>query len=105
MTLGGFTFSVKRQDVLTESTSAAKFDAFGSDKDHVTSPMPGKVIKINFGEGDTVKKGDVLLIVEAMKMENKIVSPRDGIVEKISVAVNERVEVSNALILLEKTQA
>ncbi len=43
--------------------------------------MPGKVITLNVQTGDSVKKGDVLLVVEAMKMENAIAAPRDAIVK------------------------
>ena len=102
VTINGSTFSLKRKDVLSETVSAAKADSMVSDSNHVASPMPGKVIKISIREGDAVKKGDLLLIVEAMKMENKIVSPRDGVIEKINVSVNERVEVVTPLITLEK---
>ncbi|MTI68301.1 MAG: biotin/lipoyl-binding protein, partial [Firmicutes bacterium] len=44
----------------------------------IDAPMPGSVFDIKVSEGDTVNKGDVLLILEAMKMENEIVAPRDG---------------------------
>jgi biotin carboxyl carrier protein len=63
--------------------------------------MPGKVIRIQVNEGDSVKKGTTLMIIEAMKMENQIVSPRDAVVKTINVAVNDRVESSTALIEFE----
>lgn len=102
VSINGSVFSLKRKDLLSESVSAAKNDSLGTDSNHVASPMPGKVIKINIKEGDEVKKGDLLLIVEAMKMENKIVSPKDAVIRKINVSLNERVEVVTPLIILEK---
>ena len=55
------------------------------------SPMPGKILKINVGEGDSVKKGETLLILEAMKMEHQIRSPKDGVVSQILFREGERV--------------
>jgi len=64
--------------------------------------MPGKVIKINVREGEEVKRGSLLMIIEAMKMENMILSPLNGKVDKINVSVNDRVEISNPLVHLIK---
>lgn len=52
----------------------------------VKAPMPGNIIKINFKVGDKVKRGDVLCILEAMKMENDICAPQDGVVASVNVA-------------------
>ncbi len=98
---GGHIFRLKRHDILAESVFASGFDSHGHDSNHVTSPMPGKVIRIQVNEGDSVKKGTTLMIIEAMKMENQIVSPRDAVVKTINVAVNDRVESSTALIEFE----
>jgi biotin carboxyl carrier protein len=62
--------------------------------------MPGKVIKINVKKGDEIRKGQTLLIVEAMKMENSITAPADGIVEEIGVKVGEMVNSSTSLVSL-----
>jgi 3-methylcrotonyl-CoA carboxylase alpha subunit len=99
---GGHIFRLKRHDILAESVYAYGFDRHGHDSSHVTSPMPGKVIKIITGEGNAVKKGDTLLIIEAMKMENQIVSPRDAVVKTINVSVNDRVESSTVLVEFEE---
>lgn len=63
--------------------------------------MPGKVIKILTAQNAEVKKGDVLLIVEAMKMENNLVAPRDGVVEEIFTEEGEMVDGSKLLLKLE----
>ena len=72
----------------------------GTPKGAVTSPMPGKVQKIMVHKGDTVKKGDILMILEAMKMENEIVSPRDGIIEEINANPGDNVERGAVLIVI-----
>jgi len=58
----------------------------------VSGPMPGKILAVKAKEGDSVKAGDVLLVLEAMKMENDIVAPQDGVVASINVKVGDSVE-------------
>jgi len=71
-----------------------------SSGDILKSPMPGKVIKIQAQPGASVKKGDVLLIVEAMKMENNLLAPRDGVVEGVYTKEGEMVDGSKLLLKL-----
>ncbi len=58
----------------------------------VDSPMPGKILAVKKNVGDAVKSGDVILVLEAMKMENDIVAPQDGTVASINVSVGDAVE-------------
>lgn len=58
----------------------------------VAAPMPGKILGIKASVGQAVKKGEVLVILEAMKMENEIVAPEDGTVASINVANGDSVE-------------
>lgn len=67
----------------------------------ITAPMPGKVINVSVREGDEVRKNQTLLIVEAMKMENEIPSPVDGLITKIHAAVGDRVDAEEPLIEIE----
>ena len=53
----------------------------------VNAPMPGKILKVNVNAGTAVKKGDVLLVLEAMKMENEICAPQDGTVVNSSISL------------------
>ena len=69
---------------------AAPAGAQGSVK--VESPMPGKILAVKKNVGDAVKSGDVILVLEAMKMENEIVAPQDGTVASINVSVGDSVE-------------
>lgn len=66
----------------------------------VSAPMPGTILSVNVTAGQAVKKGDVLCVLEAMKMENEIYAPRDGEVASVSVSKGEAVESGKTLITL-----
>ena len=63
--------------------------------------MPGLVIDIPIQEGDQVEKGDVLVILESMKMQNELTAPRAGKVTRIQTTVNDNVERKQTLLILE----
>lgn len=63
----------------------------------VNAPMPGKILSVKASQGQAVKKGDVLMILEAMKMENEVVAPQDGTVASINVAAGDSVEAGAVL--------
>lgn len=67
----------------------------------VVAPMPGKVLDIKVSAGDEVKAGDVLLILEAMKMENDMTAPTDGIVKEVAVSEGQNVEADEILVKME----
>lgn len=66
----------------------------------VTAPMPGKILGVKASAGQAVKKGDVIMVLEAMKMENDIVAPQDGTVASINAAVGDSVEAGATLATL-----
>ena len=66
----------------------------------VSSPMPGKIVSVKASVGQTLKKGDVILILEAMKMENEIVAPQAGTVASINVTAGQSVEAGTLLATL-----
>ena len=66
----------------------------------LTAPMPGSVLATEVNAGDTVGKGQLLVILEAMKMEHRIVAPRDGIVEQLHVTVGDQVDNAQLLVTL-----
>lgn len=66
----------------------------------IKAPMPGTILKVNVTAGQAVKKGDVLFILEAMKMENEIMAPCDGTVGAVNVANGASVENGTALCTL-----
>jgi len=74
----------------TPKPAAAPAAAFANGAS-ITAPMPGNIITVRVSDGQTVKKGDVLMILEAMKMENEIMAPCDGIVQSLSAAAGSAV--------------
>ena len=66
----------------------------------VAAPMPGKMLGVKTENGKAVKKGEVLLILEAMKMENEIVAPQDGTIASVNVSVGSQVEAGDTLVTL-----
>ena len=66
----------------------------------VTAPMPGKILAVKANAVQAVKKGDVIMVLEAMKMENDIVAPQDGTVASINAAAGDAVEAGATLATL-----
>ena len=88
--------AVRRPVAAAAPASAAK-SASGIMK----SPLPGKVLKVVVAEGQMVKRGDTLMVIESMKMENNIPAPRDGKVTAIHVAAGKSVMQGDALLDIE----
>ena len=70
------------------------------DGECVDSPMPGNILKVNVAAGQTVKEGDVLVILEAMKMENEIMAPKSGTVTQVLVEKGAAVETGAPLVFI-----
>ena len=66
----------------------------------ISAPMPGTILKVNVSNGQAVKKGDVLKVLEAMKMENEILAPADATVSSVNVAQGASVEAGTVLCTL-----
>ena len=77
--------------VVTKQPTASK-------KDGVKSPLPGVILDIKVKEGDTVKRGQTIIILEAMKMENEIVAPQDGTVASVNVNKGDTVNSGDVLV-------
>ena len=81
--------AVDEAEISKPAASAAPAPAGG---ETVTSPMPGTILAVNVTPGAKVKKGDVILVLEAMKMENEIMAPCDGTVASVSVTKGASVD-------------
>ena len=68
--------------------------------ERVNAPMPGNILKVEVNKGDKVKAGQILVILEAMKMENEIVAPKAGTVAQVVVKVGEKVDTGATLVVL-----
>lgn len=69
--------------------------------EQVAAPMPGTILSVNVSVGDTVKRGQVLMILEAMKMENEIMCPRDGRIASINTSKGAAVESGTLLCVIQ----
>lgn len=97
--LRGRLFPVKVEDEREKRLRAAAGGGVAETGEfHLKAPMPGLVVAVSVEEGQEIKKGDVLLILESMKMQNELKSPRDGIVERIKVKAGESVEQKQSLL-------
>ncbi len=102
VSVNGHIFIIHRDDLLIKEDVYTGIDSpDGGGDGLIFTPMPGKVVKVNVKPGDEVKKGNVLLIVEAMKMENNIKAPKDGKIEKVNVKTGNMVDGSKPLMVME----
>ncbi|HKI89800.1 MAG TPA: biotin/lipoyl-containing protein [Draconibacterium sp.] len=76
-------------------------NGFGSNENTISSPMPGKVVKVLVNEGDSVTEGETAIIISAMKMESEYKAPKDGVVKKVNVKDGDTIEGNQILIELE----
>ncbi len=100
--INGITYRVNVENELDQLLKKLGMDKMASDKvNSVKAPMPGLVLRIHVKPGDAVKKGDALLVLEAMKMENVIKSPSDAVIKKITVSERTAVDKNQMLIEFE----
>ena len=113
--VNGTSYSVKmKEEIKTRktptlirkpSTAAAvepvKVNPSSSSKTKITAPIPGVILSLNVKVGDTIKENDLLLVLEAMKMENSIVSEKSGVVTAVNVSVGQQVLQGEVMIELE----
>jgi biotin carboxyl carrier protein len=92
--------TAENQAAITEARKSAPAPAAApvSGGEKVNAPMPGTIVSVAVKVGDTIKKGQLLLVLEAMKMENEIVSPVDGKVLAVGVSKGDAVNPGDLLV-------
>lgn len=97
--VNGNTYKVDVEDQFDQLLKQLGLDSLAASKvAEIKAPMPGLVLNVKVAEGDEIKKGDNLLILEAMKMENILKSSTDGIIKKILIKQGDKVEKNQILI-------
>lgn len=100
--INGHHYLVKAEDKLDQLLKRLGMDNTNQNKvNDIKAPMPGLILNIHVAVGDEVKKGEILMILEAMKMENTLKSPTDGKIKAIKVNQGENVEKNQILIIFE----
>lgn len=96
--INGRTIKTKLQNKLADLLKSMGMDAGKKKLKELKAPMPGLVLDILVASDDPVTEGQELIILEAMKMENAIKSPQDGIIEKINVTKNDKIDKNHTLL-------
>jgi biotin carboxyl carrier protein len=100
----GWRFELEVEDAaraeLRARATRARTTGPGSGRFEVHAMIPGRVAAVAVAVGDAVTAGQTLLVVEAMKMQNELRAPRDGVVERVSVGVGETIDLGDLLVVL-----
>ena len=108
ITVDGQVYKVSLREITEEaagkisnpSEDVPKAPAVSSSGKEIPAPMAGNILSVNVAAGDRVSAGDTLVILEAMKMENEIVSPVDGVITSILVQQNQTVDSGQLLLVI-----
>ncbi len=98
--LDGHLFKFRRMDILDRRYIRLDEKQKSKEPGDITAPLNGRVVQINVKVGDNVKEGEPLLVIESMKMENKIMSDHRAVVEQIEVSIGQQVETNQILLTL-----
>lgn len=109
VTVNGTAYEIQLEELTGAAPAAAPAPAAAAPApaaapaggEQVTSPMPGTILDVKVAQGAAVKKGDVLMILEAMKMENEIMCPCDGTVASVNASKGTAVESGTLLCVIQ----
>lgn len=85
---------------VTQKSEPAKPVGYNGSGETIVAPMPGTILRVEVSSGDAVSKGDTLMILEAMKMENEILAPGDGVVKQLNVSQGSSVNPGDILVVI-----
>ena len=98
VSIGGVSREVR---VVDRKHRSAGHDAGVEGKQTLVAPMPGKIVELLAGPGDAVSRGQGVIVVEAMKMQNEVKSPKDGVIAEVRVAAGDTVTAGQVLVVIE----
>lgn len=100
--VNGKTYEVEVESITeTQSKPEPKKETPKNDaKLQILAPMQGNILKLNVGVGSEIKKGQVLLVLESMKLENDILSPVDGYISQCLIAVGDKVQLNQLMLVI-----
>jgi biotin carboxyl carrier protein len=99
--VNGIKYQVELQNQFDALLKQLGMDKLATNKvNSIKAPMPGLVLRISVAVGDVIKKGDNLLVLEAMKMENSIKAPADATIKSVKITAGDKVEKNQVMILL-----
>ena len=106
VTVNGTVYEVELEELsgsapVSAAAPAPAASAAPAAGEQICAPMPGNILAVNVTAGQAVKKGDVLMVLEAMKMENEIMCPRDGVVASVNTSKGASVESGTLLCVLQ----
>lgn len=91
----------QKKTSIKEKEPFGKFESITTGEKSIFAPMPAKVVKVNCKAGEKVNKGDILIILEAMKMENEIRSSMDGVIKEVRVEEGDNVSHDETMVVFE----
>ena len=99
---GHYFESTVRTKLEEETENILKSNLNSNDEIKIKSPMPGMILRVNKNNGDKVIKGESLILLEAMKMENELKAPDDGVISQIFIEPGKSVEKNQILLIIKK---
>ena len=99
--LDGHMYTIRRTDISDERYIRQSGEKSKHSSDQILAPLNGRIIEIRHAEGDEVRKGQTLLLIESMKMENKILAPQGATIKKLHVSVGNQVHNMQLLFTLD----
>ena len=100
ITVNGTAYEVTVEETGSAAAPAPAAKPVAAGSATISAPMPGKVLEVKVKAGDAVKAGDVLMILEAMKMQNEIMAPADGTISDVRVSAGQTVGTGDVMIVM-----